>query len=411
MKASSVKSARLNQAACQLLLLASREQLENGQRLRLEQLAHEVDDWKTLCGVSRRSLGLSLVYQSLSTLPVGAVPAEVLQVLHDASRLAMMRTLQIEATLLEFHSMCLGEANGRHVFFKGPALAHRFYQVPAHRPCRDLDVLIPRESTLDVMRRAYAMGYRPSGVEIGETDQDLAAWVKYGTVYPMRAPNGVLVEIHRSLDHDAGMLDSKRMLDRAETFRFRGQDIRVLRTADLFVYICMHHTRHFWSHLHWYADVDAIVKHPLLDLSEVEDEARRARLSTTVSACLDLSKLAGTGDWLTDASGCPGLALLTRSVECLLGGHEREAELRASRLSSDRAFAWQLSWTEQWLYRVRKFGRKCKPSLTDYRAMPLPSWLQPVYYFTRPVRAAVSRLARFGAKSRTDGAPQDAAGG
>jgi hypothetical protein len=48
---------------------------------------------------------------------------------------------------------------------------------------------------------------------------------------------------------------------------------------------------------------------------------------------------------------------LARSLECLEGGPAREVELRATRLSPDRAFAWQSSMRERavlFVLRVRR---------------------------------------------------------
>ena len=350
---------RLDQATRQLLLLAARGAWNATQRARAVQLVADVTDWDAFCEVAIRSFGACLAYRLLSTLDAGSVPQPILARMHQMSRLVAVRSLQIEGAMLEFTTGCLEPLGVRHAFFKGASLAHRYHADPAARPSRDVDVLVDQTMAFAVVRHARQAGYTPIR-PIGPTDRDLARWMKQETVYGMHSPNGVLIEIHHSLDHGDGVLDSGRMLGRAERIDFRGRSLPVLRTADLFVYMCMHHTRHFWSHLHWYADLDAITAHPLFDLAEVREVADSVRLGPTIEACLQLHEFARSADWPDRLSleGSASEALLARSVECLEGGPAREVELRATRLSPDRAFAWQSTLSERAVLFVRRVRRR-----------------------------------------------------
>ena len=350
---------RLDQAAQRLLLLAARGAWDDAQRVRARQLIAQVQDWDAFCAVAVRALGVCLEHHLLSTL--NGVPAHVLERMRQVSRGFAIRSLQIEAATLEFMSGCLVPLGVRHVFFKGAALAHRYHGNPAARPCRDVDVLVDPAMMLQTVRRACELGYVPK--DCSTSERELAAWVKRGTVCAMFAPNEVLIEIHRSLDHDSGLLDVGRMLSRAETIDFRGRALSVLRTSDLFVYMCMHHTRHFWSHLHWYADLDAVIRHRLFDPEEIREVAAEARLVSTVDACLELNDMANRADWPETLSlnDGPGASLLLRSIDCLQGGLDREYALRRFKLSEDRAFAWQATPVERvglFFYRMRKLYRR-----------------------------------------------------
>ena len=346
---------RLDPATRRLLLLAARGAWSDAQRARALQLAAAVSDWDAFCDVAIRSFGACLAYRLLSTLDAGSVPPAILERMQQVSRMVAVRSLQIEGAMLDFTSGCLEPLGVRHAFFKGASLAHRYHSAPAARPSRDVDVLVDQAMAFAVVRHARQAGYTPVR-PIGPGDRDLARWMKQETVYGMHSPNGVLIEIHHSLDHGDGVLDSHKMLGRAERIEFRGRSLPVLRTSDLFVYMCMHHTRHFWSHLHWYADLDAITAHPLFDLAEVREVAAGVRLGSTIEACLQLHALARTADWPEALSldGGASEALLTRSVECLEGGPAREVKLRATRLSRDRAFAWQSSLSERAVFFVRR---------------------------------------------------------
>ncbi|MBL0227558.1 nucleotidyltransferase family protein [Thermomonas sp.] len=287
---------RLDQASRRLLLLSARGDWNDAQRARALQLAAAVSDWNAFCDVAIRSFGACLAYRLLSTLDAGSVPPAILERMQQVSRMVAVRSLQIEGAMLDFTSGCLEPLGVRHAFFKGASLAHRYHSAPAARPSRDVDVLVDQAMAFAVVRHARQAGYTPVR-PIGPGDRDLARWMKQETVYGMHSPNGVLIEIHHSLDHGDGVLDSHKMLGRAERIEFRGRSLPVLRTADLFVYMCMHHTRHFWSHLHWYADLDAITAHPLFDLAEVRELAAGVRLGSTIEACLQLHEFARSADW------------------------------------------------------------------------------------------------------------------
>ena len=350
---------RLDHASRRLLMLSARGAWNDAQRARAVQLVADVTDWNAFCEVAIRSFGACLAYRLLSTLDAGSVPPPILARMQQMSRMVAVNSLQIEAAMLEFKSGCLEPLGVRHVFFKGAALAHRYHAAPAARPSRDVDVLVDPAMAFAVVRHARQAGYVPVK-PIGPSDRDIARWMKQETVYGMRSPNGVLIEIHHSLDHGDGVLDSDRMLGRAETIDFRGRSLPVLRTSDLFVYMCMHHTRHFWSHLHWYADMDAITAHPQFDLAEVREVAASVRLGPTIEACLQLHEFARSADWPETLSleRTASEALLARSVECLEGGPAREVELRATRLSPDRAFAWQSSMSERAALFARRIRRR-----------------------------------------------------
>ena len=380
MAASGMETHRLDQATRRLLLLAARGEWNDAQRARAMLLARDVADWNAFCEVATRSFGACLAYRLLSTLDAGSIPGQALDRLQHVARMLAVRSLQIEGAMLDFSAGCLEPLGVRHAFFKGASLAHRYHAHPAARPSRDVDVLVDPAMALAVVRHARQAGYTPVR-QVGPTERDLVRWMKQETVYGMRAPNGVLIEIHHSLDHGDGVLDSVRMLGRAEIIDYRGRMLPVLRTSDLFVYMCMHHTRHFWSHLHWYADLDAIIAHPLFDLAEVREVAASARLDSTIEACLQLHEFARSADWPDTLSLERGAseALLARSVECLEGGPAREVELRATRLSRDRAFAWQSSMSERavlFVLRVRRRLEKQWRRITSGVARRLRSALK-----------------------------------
>ena len=367
----------LNPASRRLLLLAARGGWDAAQQAQAARLVPEVVDWEAICSVAIRAMGVGAVYRRLA--PLQGVPEAALSRMQHAARAVTMHTLQVEAALLAFKARHLDPMGLPHAFFKGVTLAHRYHVEPSARPCRDVDVLVQPDGAFALLQRLRQAGFTPAR-PIGTSDRDLQRWMRQETVQGMRSPEGVLIEVHRSLDHGDDVLDVGRLLSRTETLLLRERPVPVFRTADLFVYMCMHHTRHFWSHLHWYADLDAVSAHPLFDLDEVREVASATKLSSTVEACLQLNALVRTGDWPEPrpADQAPVAALLSHSIECLEGGQAREVALRATRLSADRAFAWQTAPAERprlLVLRMHHRLRKQVRRVHDFLRRRLRQWL------------------------------------
>jgi hypothetical protein len=252
---------------------------------------------------------------------------------------------------------------------------------------------------MKLLRAAAAAGYRIPEKNGRPLSSELNALHNHYPVVMLASPENVNIEVHHSLDYGNGLFDTSSVLRSSITYQSQGVPIRTLPAALHFVYLCVHHTRHRWAHLHWLTDLDAIIRHPSFNLEEARSEARTRRLRATLEASLDLHEVCGRAEPIDPekiANSHVG-DLLAGCLTSLRGGKAAEFAARLDNVTPDLAFPWQV---EPGAARPRPSLKKNKivfyfwPQITDYAAMPLPAALHWLYFFTRPPRLIWKYLIR-----------------
>lgn len=376
-----------------LLLLMSRLRLDTAQQERALALCAEVSDWQELALRAGRHFVAPLCLRHLRALPAFPGQESACQALLQVIRPMTLHSLKLAALQRDFVRTQLQPLDVPFLAVKGRALATRYYEDAGLRYCRDIDILVPRQRLVDVIERAQQAGYRvyPDRVEISRGEARVLA--SQARVVALLGPENIFIEVHAQLDKTGFLLDHVAMSRRAEQIELDGIATPILATTDCFIYICLHHTKHFWSRLSWLADLDAIIQAADFDRSAVMAEARRLGVDATVAACLCLHEACGQADPFT----WPGLTdaardLLEASLANLEGGCEVEFEQRKGRLSLEFNFDWQFPPG----YRRRDFWYNFKsffkPTLSDYQLLPLPESMYWMYYVLRPLLLLVRRV-------------------
>ncbi|PKM21438.1 MAG: hypothetical protein CVV10_09380, partial [Gammaproteobacteria bacterium HGW-Gammaproteobacteria-14] len=148
-----------------------------------------------------------------------------------------------------------------HAFVKGEALAGCYYDEPGERFCRDIDLLVHGENLVQVAELAQQGGYRVFPNRELLSRQDLHAAARFYPVISLFGPNQILIEVHSELDKTSQIFDTASLLDTVQSRTLHGHQLSVLPLSQHFVFVCLHSTRHLWSHLSWLVDIDAMVRH------------------------------------------------------------------------------------------------------------------------------------------------------
>ena len=336
-------------AEARLLLLTSRPALSDAQQALAAALVPQVTQWPVFMNTAWRKYTLSMVYKNLAhldTLP----PEDMLKTMRAMSLRMAMEVLRRQAAFDWFHGECVLPSGVEHAYFKGPALAARFYPDPMQRYYRDVDILVPARQRTALMRRLRDQGCRvfhetvETGIQYLELDSD-SALDDYQAVTPVphvMTPQGLALELHTQIDEGTALFDTRALLREAREVTMPHHRIRVVPDAAHFVFICYHHTRHVWSKLHWMADLDAFCAHPEFDRDAVRAHARRLRLESTVDAALDLHDHASTGRHPSEFDRVtPGVDLLRACIEGLSGDEDLEHEMRKGWRMRSLVFDWQ----------------------------------------------------------------------
>jgi len=374
-----------------LLIMIARDRHREADRELLAAAAREVDNWPLVVQRAAEHFILPLAFRALSCLPSTAVPPAVLQEMKRAMKPVIMQSLKFAAEQRTFSEDILRKHEIRHVFMKGQALAGAYYQAPGERYCRDVDLLVDRSSLVQVADLAQTKGYTVYPNRGLLSHRDLVAAARFYPVICLIGPTNILFEVHSKLDKVNLLFDTHGLLDRSDQCTVHGSPLSMLPLAEHFVYVCLHSTRHLWSHLNWLVDMDAMVQHDDFDEAKVLDFARSCGVESTVEACLELYR--GCASSIVDRSelSAPAQHLLDSLVLHVEEGPKLEFSLRKDRPYPDFSFQWQA--TPKYRRRVRFKTRfsSMKPTFKDYKALPLPSRLHWLYYFTRPFTAALRR--------------------
>ncbi|MDR5906858.1 nucleotidyltransferase family protein [Franzmannia qiaohouensis] len=377
-----------------LLILLARLQLTEAQRLAALALCEEIEDWEQFTHRAQERFVLPLVYRHLRKLTPPSLPEAQLDLMKLHSLSVLQYNMNVTAALRDLVKDLLQPLELQHVFFKGPTLAERYYDEPAMRFCQDIDVLVPRERMAELLEHALSQGYSPLDPAALESDATSLAFVsRVQKVITLVSPRRIAIEFHQRIDNIGSIYDSRQVLAMAEPMRLGSRYISVMPTAELFVYICWHHTKHYWSHLHWLVDMDAIQRHPSFDLKAVMACADRRNLRATVEASLELfNTLADPELWEGKALSDNGREMLAMSLKAMQGDHQVELAMRRQKATPDFSFSWQTN-ARQWLrWKLLGWTRLFRPSYADYQSWPLPQGWQWLYRVTRPFRESYVRI-------------------
>ncbi|MCK9488760.1 MAG: nucleotidyltransferase family protein [Xanthomonadales bacterium] len=378
------------------MLLCARLELDPEQEAALVAVCQGIDDWSQVIGHADYHLMLPLVYHHLRRLSAQAgVPDAVLAEIHASCRMQGLRSLDFTADQRSLIQDVLEPLSVPHMFFKGQTLAAHYYGAIV-RPCRDIDVLVPRASLVDVAMQAQERGFTVDG-PTPLSRQDMEAAARYRPVLCLRGPRGAPIEVHHRLDKSGWIYDSGQLLRSARLIQVQGQALPVMPAADLFVYLCLHHTRHRWARLHWLADLDALMRHPEFDLDAVLTRAAQLGVTSTVRTSINLQQLLSRpGPWDETGLDHPTRSLARVALACMDGGSSAElASLHEVRgYLRDFAFEWQTNWKQRLLDRLASWAACFRPNFADYQQWPLPSRWHWLYVFLRPFTGLNRNLRR-----------------
>lgn len=375
-----------------LLIRLSRMKLSASHRQEALTLCQGIDDWSEVTRQAKQQFILPLVYRHLRHLtPPSLSPDQAAQMRWQCLSI-LQENLLVAAAQQRLVSEFLEPLGIPHLFFKGPSLAARYYEDPAMRCCRDIDLLVPREHCAKLLEATLRRGYQAiDPIHLASDGASLDFALRTQAVISLVAPQGVKLEVHTSLNKTIDLFSNAALLNERESLSTEGGALWVMPTANLFVYICLHHTRHYWSRLHWLVDLDAMQRHPDFSLAAAYACAEKRGLKATVDACLEM--------YHTLAAPLPahhyqelGGPLLDACLATLQGGHETELALRRHRPTPEFAFRWQTTAAYRGACRFLRWSNRLRPRYQDYEAWPLPRRWQWLYFFISPLRALRDRV-------------------
>ena len=226
------------------------------------------------------------------------------------------------------------------------------------------------------------------------------AYLRAGWEYALRGPNGVCwVEFSAGIvpDYFSFPMPAEEIWEGRETVATSGGPVEAPEAGTLLLLLCVHGAKHAWERLEWMVDVAALVRaRPDLELGSVLERAGRHGARRMVRLGLRLAR---------DLLGTPLPEAVNRELDAdrTLDALAARADpfLREGRTdgpSQKETYQFHLRARERWRDRVRYvFVLALAPSFSDWKLLPLPGPLFPLYYLIRPFRLALRRLRPRGA--------------
>ena len=377
-------------AIAQLLLLTSKPDLSTEQLGIAESLAHRISDWEAFTETAIRKFSVPYAYGALRQINENAVPDETLHHLQLATRLTGLNTLKIAAAQVAFHTTCIAPNNAKHAYVKGLALSIQHGQNYTARNCRDIDILVAQEDFEDVLIAAWKAGYRialtSEPVRLAISEREVKFLARFIDEIKILSTDDVLIEVHRRLDKHSSVFDNEDVFANVEPFELSGVGMYTLRKPLHFVYVCYHHSRHLWSHLHWLSDLDVMISKDC-DRTAILEYSGKLGIRPTIDAAFELRELITQPERWSDAKDKDDLAVqfLKGCLSNLEGGMELEYELKESRYLHDFISESQVSPDRRQTFQQAHWSESIRPSLVQFLKRPYPSYLFWLYRIERMI--------------------------
>ena len=277
----------------------------------------------------------------------------------------------------------------RRAAFKGATLAVILYGGLSAREYTDIDLIVPAaelDAAEDVLE---SLGYASDH----EDRRFRRAFLGYQRQISFVHPAQAVIDLHWDFTgvHLPFPLMPAEIWDQLETIKLGQRSVPAIAGANLALLLAGHGTKERWRSLGWVVDFAVLVDRQRdLDWTAIHRRAQTAGCGDNVLlACTLAERLLGVA--VPQALIAP-LERRAR-VETLAVAVIEELRLGEQGRKTGRNLI-DIDLCDRRFDRIAASVRLAlTPTLSDYRAMPLPSALWPLYRVTRPFRLAASTLA------------------
>lgn len=247
-------------AEIQLIIECSQTSLNSQQIARISHFLERSLDWDYLFHTAAGNGLLPLVCWNLLRNFEEKLSAELQ---NRASALLQTQTeknLFLTKKLLEVIRL-LNNSNIPVLPFKGTTLALRAYKNLAHRQYVDLDILVQPKDFDNAVEILLQNDYKPIS-STNRLKRSLLFFTNKKDIGLISADKKVRVELHWKLSgsHFSMPLEIDRLWNRLEKLNLGGFEVNALPFNDLFIYLCLHGSRHAWEKFSWICDLNELIR-------------------------------------------------------------------------------------------------------------------------------------------------------
>lgn len=241
----------------------------------LEQSIRQISDWDEFRKLAYAHGVFPLVYKILKSYSQ-YIPQDQLNLMKQTNLNIAQKNMLLTSELIKVMKL-LEENKIEAIAFKGPTLSQMAYGDVVSRQYVDLDVLV-NEDDLKKTYNLFLQNEYDTKIESEYLDNELFKQ-KNSDIQFISQKSNVLIEVHWKLfrSNFANKIDLTKTLYKSNLCNLNGQDIKVFSDEVLFVYLCMHGSKHGWERIEWVVDI-----HKLLTFYQEIDWDKVYRLSKTL---------------------------------------------------------------------------------------------------------------------------------
>jgi len=288
--------------------------------------------------------------------------------------------------------------------YKGPTLAQKLYgrlSLREFSEFSDLDIMIHEGDLLKAQSVICSQGYQLLFLKTSELPEYART---HRECYFRREMNGErTLELHwRFMLRTAHVQDDpERFLQRREIVHLAGATVPSLSLEVYFLVLSLHAAKHKWRKLKLIVDLAQILGSPHLDWDYVANEAEDLGLRRMLAVSVLLAE---------DPLGVPGPSRLTDRLRIDRTARNLAAEIRRGFLQEPDK-TWRDEAEYKFLFDIRerlqdkanmflweRLLPKFMPDERDRKLVSIPEPLSALYYFVRPVRLVLDKIAALSAR-------------
>jgi hypothetical protein len=353
---------------------------------RIRALSGQTLDWQSLLRMATAHALAPLLYWELKAIRPETIPAALAQSFQDNTRNSMHLTGEL-CQLIELFS----RQGIRVLPFKGPTLAVAAYGNLALRQFQDLDLLVRKEDALRARQILLGNGYRAELQLNAKWEQAyLRTYDEFGLLGLDGRP---LVELHWGVTprYFSVPLDIAPFWDRTASVALGSREIPALCAEDLLLALCLHGTKHCWSHLSMVSDVAWLIARRNIRWDEVLERARQLGSLRMVllgaelaGGLLEVSLPDSVTQGIAADRGARSVAAQVTARVLQSQGEEGAVQSEAAAGGILRAGSFHMGARERWQDRVRySFRLATTAGVEDWQSVDLPSSMAFVYSLLR----------------------------
>lgn len=317
-----------------------------------------------------------------------ALSAELRRRFREFERPHVLRTLSMVDELIRIGD-AFAAGGLRFVTFKGPILAQQLYGGVSQREYADIDLLVPPEEAAMARAELGRLGYRNAQGDADFVETFLARQRQVALERPGFEP---AIDLHwafsgHSLPFPVAAGEVWSQLGQAS---LGGRAIPTLSAEDLALLLAGHGTKEAWHNLVWVADFARLVEHYRdLDWTRILHRARRQRAGDAVLLAATIAnRLLGSAIPPPLADALAGRRHVISLADRLIADLRRGGTAAAPRPNLSDLLLCDRAVDRAWA-RIRIAST---PSPGDFKALPLPPLLWPLYWVIRPFRLAAKAV-------------------